>query len=299
VLLADQILSAMDPAHYITRLGLSLYIWQQYVVNPAIRRLILNCARQSGKSTITAAIAWHQAKTKPKSLVLIFSPTERQSKELMEKIDEFARMDPELEDLVSDAVQTKRLRNGSRIVALPGKERNIRGFSGPDMIIIDEASRVEEGLYRAVRPMMVSSDTRLITMSTPFGKRGWWYEEWNSNPMWEKVLVTAPIEIDPGMNKPVLTKLSEEEFSAGWKEKGVTAFYSPRHDLQFMTEEWHSMPEWWFRQEYLGEFLDADDAVFRESDIRAAFDAGREIGSPMDEPIMEDSGAEVFDWTRL
>jgi hypothetical protein len=42
------------------------------------------------------------------------------------------------------------MNNGSRIVSLPAKEANVRGFSGPSLIIEDEASRVSDDLFLAL-----------------------------------------------------------------------------------------------------------------------------------------------------
>src|SRR5260221_14587680 len=70
------------------------------------------------------------------------------------------------------------LESGSRIIALPGKEGTIRGYSGAGLILIDEAARLPEETYQAVKPMLAVSRGRLIALSTPFGTRGWWYEEW-------------------------------------------------------------------------------------------------------------------------
>ena len=39
------------------------------------------------------------------------------------------------------------LANGSRIVALPGNEASIRGFSGVTLLLIDEGARVPDDLY--------------------------------------------------------------------------------------------------------------------------------------------------------
>jgi hypothetical protein len=70
------------------------------------------------------------------------------------------------------------MKNGSRIVSLPSKEANIRGFSGVSLIIEDEASRVGDDLYLAMRPMLAVNQGRLILMSTPWGKRGHFFEAW-------------------------------------------------------------------------------------------------------------------------
>ena len=67
-----------------------------------------------------------------------------------------------------------KLANGSRILCLPGKEETVRCFS-PSLLIIDEASRVPDDLYRSVRPMLAVSKGRLIALSTYFGQRGWFF----------------------------------------------------------------------------------------------------------------------------
>jgi hypothetical protein len=45
------------------------------------------------------------------------------------------------------------------------------------MLVIDEASRVDDTLYLAVRPLLAVSGGRLVALSTPFGKRGWFHDE--------------------------------------------------------------------------------------------------------------------------
>jgi hypothetical protein len=48
--------------------------------------------------------------------------------------------------------------NGSRIVGLPENETTIRGFSDVSLLLIDEASRVPDEVYRAMRPTLVVHD---------------------------------------------------------------------------------------------------------------------------------------------
>ena len=55
------------------------------------------------------------------------------------------------------------LANGSRIIALPGTEKTIRGYAAADLVVIDEAARVEDDLLTAVRPMLAAAV--LVTMS--------------------------------------------------------------------------------------------------------------------------------------
>jgi hypothetical protein len=46
------------------------------------------------------------------------------------------------------------LANGSRILSLPGSERTVRGYAAADLVVIDEATRVDDELISAVRPML-------------------------------------------------------------------------------------------------------------------------------------------------
>src|SRR6185369_6360406 len=79
----------------------------------------------------------------------------------------------------------------SRIIALPENERTIRGYSGAALLVVDEASRVSDALYASVRPMLAVSRGRLVVLSTPFGKRGFFFEEWSSDRAWERIRITA------------------------------------------------------------------------------------------------------------
>src|SRR5260370_41799362 len=53
------------------------------------RRGIVNCTRQWGKSTVTAAKAVHRAYSRPGSLTLAITPSGRQSGEFLRKCEEF------------------------------------------------------------------------------------------------------------------------------------------------------------------------------------------------------------------
>jgi len=193
-------------------------------------RLLLNCTRQWGKSTTAAALALHRALYYPNSLILLVSPSQRQSAELFAKIDGFLKMLSVMPVKVKDNQFSMQLGNGSRIVALPGQEKTIRGFSGVTLIIEDEASRVQDVLYRTMRPMLAVSGGRLILMSTPYGQTGHFFEEWTNGNSWERVACKATD--------------------------------CPRIPQQFLEEERASLGEWWFRQEYLCEFVQTSENVF-------------------------------------
>jgi hypothetical protein len=119
--------------------------------------------------------------------------------------------------------------NGSRILCMPGVEETVRCYS-PQLIIIDEAARVPDDLYRAVRPMLAVSQGRLVVLSTPFGQRGWFYEEWNREGPWHKIRVT-------------------------WQQ-------CPRITAEFIAEEERAMGRSWVAQEYECSFEAMEGLVY-------------------------------------
>ena len=127
---------------------------------------------------------------RPPALVLMLSPTLRQSTELFRKA--LAIFDGLGQPVLSinRTTTTLELANGSRLVALPENEEGVRSFSGVRLLVIDEAARVCDPLYRAVRPMLSVSRGRLVALSTPFGQRGWFYQEWQRDSAFKKVRIT-------------------------------------------------------------------------------------------------------------
>src|SRR5262249_8673338 len=128
------------------------------------QRMLLLCSRQAGKSQTAAALALQAALLEP-ALVLLLSPTQRQSAELFK--DKVMRLFNALGRPVKAHQETQltlTLANGSRVISLPGDEAGIRGFSGVSLLVIDEAARVPDSLYCSVRPMLAVSRGRLVAL---------------------------------------------------------------------------------------------------------------------------------------
>jgi hypothetical protein len=220
-------------------LGLSLDLWQREALTTSAQDILLLCSRQAGKSTVAGLLALHQAVTTPDSLVLVVSPSERQSKRLLRTVrrqyDAVRAMAP----AVTEGMLAIELRNGSEIHALPGREGTIRGFSKVDLLIIDEAARVDDNLYAAIRPMLALSRGKLIALTTPFGRRGFFYREWT-------------------------------EGGLGWHRAKVTAWDCPRISHDWLEHERARIGSWWFEQEFECEFKDATDQFFGTNYVQAA-----------------------------
>ena len=226
--LSSDFARALDPAAIFTGAGMDADPWQADVLRSPHPRQLLLCSRQSGKSTTVAALAVHSALFDP-GLVLLFAPAQRQSTELFKKVP-----------------------NGSRIIALPGTEATTRGFSAPRLIVVDEASRTEDALYGALRPMLATTSTqadqgRMVCLTTPWGKRGWFYEQWaHGGDVWQR------------------TK--------------VTAHDCPRIAPDWLANEQKLVGDFLFRQEYLVEFVDTEEQLFPTELIERAV---RPAGGPL------------------
>src|SRR5260221_2216332 len=221
------------------RLGVDPNPLQESVLRGG-RRGIVNCTRQWGKSTVAAAKAVHRAYCRPDSLILVLSPSGKQSGELMRKAEEFvSRLGIKVRGDGTIAISIA-LPNRSRIVGLPHRETTSRGFSKVSLMLIDEASRVEDKLYRAMRPALAVGNGDLWLMSTPNGKQGFFHAEWmGGGPQWQRISATA---------------------------RGC-----PWIDPQFLDEERQNMTDAFFRQEYMCEFGEAEGRVFSQESIDAAF----------------------------
>jgi len=234
-------LTAMEVAR---RAGIAPDPWQADVLTSNARQIVLLCSRQSGKSTTTAILATHQAVSVPDSLTLIFSPSLRQSNELYLKVrSTLAAVGGDAPEALEENATTLRLANGSRVISLPGSEKTTRGYSAPNLVIEDEAARVDDDLYQAIRPMLATSRGRHVMLSSPFGARGHFHEVWQrGGPAWLRVKVTA--------------------------------HDVPRIDPVWLAAERAAIGDWWFQQEYLCLFRDAIDSAFRGEDIDAMADTG-------------------------
>jgi len=199
-------------------------------------RELLNCARQWGKSTVIAAGVLHECSYRLGSCVVVMSPTARQSGLLLAKIAAFAERAGIESSPLAGEDPGLRFPCGD-VVALPGKEATTRGFAGVTWLVIDEAAQVANGLYHSARAYLATTNGRVSLLSTPFGRRGFFYDEHEAG----RYRVTR-----------------------------VAAQDCPRISAEFLAEQRVSMPDWFFRQEFCCEFTATDDAIFNHDLVLAS-----------------------------
>jgi hypothetical protein len=244
VSMAADLRLALDLDHFARAAGLEgpLDAWQLQVLDAAETKICLNSSRQAGKSTVSALLAVRQALYSPASLTLLVSPSQRQSGELFRKALANYHALPIKPPIKAESALRLELANGSRIVSLPGSEKTTRGYSKAGLVILDEASRIEDGLISSLRPMMaVAKGARFVVMSTPFGRRGFFFERWTAR--------------DPG-----------------WLKIEIPATECPRIPAEFLAEQERELGPLLYRQEYGCEFVDSAETLFATALVERAFD---------------------------
>lgn len=236
--------------------------WQKRLLRRRYQRLLLNCSRQAGKTTVTACIALLEALFYGPALVLVICPALRQSKEFLREVLHFAKL--LRVKIVQESTTHIQFAIGSRILALPSEEETIRGLSAVSFLILDEAARIPEDLYNSVKPMLAVSNGRIAILSTPYGKRGFFHKEWTEGEEWERVMVTAE--------------------------------QCPRITPEFLAKERRDLGAIFFRQEYMCEFAEMTNAVFLAADVQAAMshDIKPLFGSTMDMDAISDKIKPLF-----
>jgi hypothetical protein len=228
--IGQRLIWALDTVSFAEdRLGFVPDPWQRRLLRSQSAWIMLNCCRQAGKSTAAAIVALHQAIYDP-GLVLCVSPSLRQSRELFAKVIGFLKSLEPVEPLEEDNKSSCELANGSRIVSLPGDPDTVRGYSAPKLVIADEAAYIPDAMQAAIAPMLAVGRGRQIDMSSPNGRRGYFFENWQSGEGIERIKIVGS--------------------------------QCPRISAEFLEQQRRKLGPTLFAQEFEGEFTDADTSAF-------------------------------------
>ena len=232
-----------DPVPWIVRAaGVEPDPWQADVLRSTAIRLLLLCARQTGKSTCVGWLVAWRAASRARQRVGLIAPTERQAKNLLAKVLETLMAASPVPAIVQRTATMLRLANGSTVLALPGdRPDTVRGLT-LDLAAIDEAAFVKAELLRVLMPMLATTGGTLAMLSTPSGPIGPFYEAWqNAGDEWERVMIRA------------------------------TA--CPRITPEFLQSAQRRLGPALFASEFDCEFLHGRGGLFDPSDLAAMFEA--------------------------
>ncbi len=220
--IAADLAMSLDPAEVFRRAIGRPDGWQEETLRSDEDALIV-VTRQGGKSAAIASRATWTACYRPGSTVLCISPSQRQSGELFERIGATYKSIGSPVPIVAESAVRVRLANGSRVISLPDSPATIRGFT-PHLVLIDEAARVSDETYVAVRPMVAVSGGRILCVSTPWSRAGFFYEAWkgDGDQMRVKIPATMIDRISPeflAREKAAMTAAQfAREYMCEWSE---------------------------------------------------------------------------------
>ena len=296
----DYLIGALSRQRYVRFMGFEPFPWQDAILASEGRRIIINAARQSGKSTIVSSLPCHKAKYKAGSLVVIIAATEDQAFDDMTKVKGYIQNDETYPDIKRSSDSLLQLDNGSRIVVVPATEKAARGKSCPDLVMLDEASRIEDIIYTSgVKPMFTDNPGQLILLSTPNGKKGFFFsifDQRRKNDPWERYLIRSPYEpVSTPEGLDLAEYMPETDFQA--KTGDIRSWYSPRHhDYDEQVQNLYDMGTRQYKQEYCCEFVETEASVFSYADVAQMF--SHKPASP--EPRVKfDRKPEKIDWSIL
>ena len=212
--------------------------WQKEVLETE-GNIVLRSGRQVGKSFVISIKAAEYAVQNPKKTVLMIASVERQAYLLFEKTLAY------LMEHHKNCIKRGRLRptkskvmlkNGSTIYCLPTglTGYGIRGYT-VNLLIADEAAFIPEEVWTAVTPMLAVTKGKMILLSTPHGRGGYFYDCFN-----------------------------DESFTSFH----VSGEDCPRRDDQFLARQLERLGKLRYAQEHLGEFIDELRQFFTDDLIK-------------------------------
>jgi hypothetical protein len=198
--------------------------------------VMMLCGRGTGKSCTAALRAFLHADTLPDQTVLLIAPAQRTAFELMRWIKHIFNVLSVKSGVIRETQTEIHFNNGSRVIVIPGAtDETIRGYRA-DLIIADEGSRLSDEVFAALIPMLKKNGI-FITASTPYGRRGWFWESWSQ-----------------GHGKQIIVRSTELPRMAAIVER----------DRKILTDAQ-------FRQEHLVTFLGSGSQYFSIESVDRAF----------------------------
>jgi Helicase len=196
--------------------------WQLAVLVGKHQRLLLNCCRQSGKSTTVALLSVLETVGIAGTRVLMVAPSLRQSRLLFRIASDYLSAFG-MHFVKRRTMHEINLKNQSMIACLPCKEETIRGYADIHLLILDEAARVPDDVYKAVCPMLAVSNGRLICLSTPYGRRGFFYDAWaHGGDDWQRIEV--PVDRVPRISADYLARVRRQMGESWYRQEFCCSF---------------------------------------------------------------------------
>lgn len=238
--------------------------WQKEAINHR-GNLLLKTGRQVGKTYIMSRKSAERMVSDPNTKIICVSLTEDQAQLIIVMVLDYLEKHYKTWIAKGHKKPTKNkveLTNGSSIIARPigNTADSIRGFTA-DILILDEASRFNGLIFEASMPTLLTTGGEIWMCSTPFGKKGYFYDTYLANKDKENPLfkVIETNSVDVLKNRAISEVWTEEK-----RDKAIL----------FLDAQKEQMTKLSFAQEYLGLFVEdlqqffSDDIILRSTILK-------------------------------
>jgi len=237
--------------------------WQQEALDYE-GNLCLCTGRQVGKTYIMSRKAAKYMVEHPGSHIIVCSLTEDQAQLIIVMTLDFLERHYKTWIAKGNKKPTKNkimLTNKSEILARPVGNTGdaVRGFTG-DVLILDEAARFNEFIFASSKPTLLTTGGKIWICSTPFGKKGYFYECYENKNGRFKVIETNSWDV-------INTRQISDIWTLDRREAAI----------EFLEQEKKDMSRLEFAQEYLGKFVEDLNQFFDDDWINKVCTAERRL----------------------
>ena len=239
--------------------------------------------RQLGCSeTATSYMLWRACR-EPGFLGVVLSKGQADTANLCKRARMMADSNPELIELATKNLTDLRIVGGGRILFRPATPNGVRGLESVSMLFFDEIAFIPsiDLLYTAAMPSteMCGSDARILMMSTPYGRNGFFYERLVSGNGNRDLLEEAEKCRAEGSDG-VRSWVDENGWAKVLLHWRAHPIYSSDPNYIETTMKRKQMTETTARQEYDLAFSDSDVTVFPAEAVKNCARGGWESPDP-------------------
>ena len=251
------------------------YEYQIALIN-AIKRnfgTVIGKTRQMGITEAVASDILHRACLSPGFTAIVLSRGQAESSNIAKRVKSMCDSIPDLVELETRNTTDLQIKGGGRILFKPATINSCRGYESVAYIVFDECAFIEniDLLYLAAIPATeaVGEDARIVLVSTPNGRSGFFWDRLNSSNGEYDVLEEAEklraFQVEKGYTEWTDSN-SWSKFLLHWKAHPK---YGKDNDYIERIVAQKQLTRSSAEQEYDLSFNESNNAIFNPDDIRA------------------------------
>lgn len=234
---------------------------------------VIGKTRQMGITECVASDILHRASMNPGFTAIVLSRGQAESSNIAKRLKSMADSIPDLIELETRNTTDLRIKGGGRILFKPATINSCRGYESVAYIAFDECAFIDniELLYLAALPATeaVGADARIVLISTPNGRSGFFWDRLNGNngdfDVLEEAQRLRTFQVPQGFTEWT-DKVGWGKFLLHWSSHPV--YGRDREYIDRIVQQ-KQLSRSAAEQEYDLSFSESDNAVFNPDDIRA------------------------------